>query len=148
MDGRAIWRQIPNSAPDQPKVTIWSVARGRYAREDRGGRCAPSPYSGQLAYIADHKVFTASLNGKGKPAQLFFDRGKDGSLAWSPDGTRLAFISNREDHALIGIYTAKDKPLAWPAPSTGIAVSPRWSPDGKQNRLRASRASAVRRVRS
>ncbi len=123
----------PDSATDQPKVTIWSasLAGGAPVKIAEGDAPVISVH-GQLAYIADHKVFTAALNGTGKPAQLFFDRGKDGSLQWSPDGTRLAFVSNREDHALIGIYTAKNQPLAWPAPSTDFAVSPRWSPDGKQ----------------
>ncbi|MGD0142759.1 MAG: DPP IV N-terminal domain-containing protein, partial [Rhizomicrobium sp.] len=123
----------PDSATDQPKVTIWSAAMagGAPVKVAEGDAPAISVH-GQLAYIADHKVYTAPLDGKGAPTLLFFDHGKDRSLAWSPDGTRLAFVSGRDDHALIGIYTAKDKPIAWPAPSTDFAVSPRWSPDGKQ----------------
>ena len=123
----------PDSSTDQPKVTIWSasLAGGAPVKIAEGDAPVLSVH-GQLAYIADHKVYTAPLDGKGKPDLLFFDRGEDRSLQWSPDGTRLAFVSNREDHALIGIYTAKNKPIAWPAPSTDFAISPRWSPDGKQ----------------
>jgi len=83
-----------------------------------------------LAYTADDQVWTAPLDGKGKAERLFFDRGKDGDLRWSPDGSRLAFVSDRGDHAFIGVFIAKDKPLIYLAPSTGNDLSPRWSPDG------------------
>ena len=66
---------------------------------------------GQLAYVKDDHVWTAPLDGQGKPEQLFFDRGKDSDLRWSPDGSRLAFVSDRRDHSFIGLFTAKDRPL-------------------------------------
>jgi dipeptidyl aminopeptidase/acylaminoacyl peptidase len=83
-----------------------------------------------LAYTKDDQVWTAPLDGKGKPARLFFDRGKDSDLKWSPDGGRLAFVSRRGDHAFIGIFEGKDKPILFLAPSTSFDFSPRWSPDG------------------
>jgi dipeptidyl aminopeptidase/acylaminoacyl peptidase len=63
---------------------------------------------------------------------LFFDRGNDGELRWSPDGSRLAFVSDRSGHSFIGIYTSKEAPLIYLAPSTDRDTSPRWSPDGTQ----------------
>jgi dipeptidyl aminopeptidase/acylaminoacyl peptidase len=86
---------------------------------------------GQLVYTKDDHVWTAALDGQGKPEQLFFDRGKDGELHWSPDGSRLAFVSNRGDHSFIGIFTAKDQPILYVAPSTGRDSVPRWSADGQ-----------------
>ena len=35
--------------------------------------------------------------------------GNNGSPLWSPDGTKFAFVSNRVDHSLIGIYDVADK---------------------------------------
>ena len=64
---------------------------------------------GQLAYVKDGQIWTAPLpgagNAAGKPQRLFFDRGKDDTPLWSPDGTRLAFVSDRGDHSFVGVYT-------------------------------------------
>lgn len=123
----------PDSSPVQPKVTIWSIrlADGSIHKVAEGDAPALST-DNRLAYIKDGQVWTAKLDGTGKPHRLFFDHGTDGSLHWSPDGKRIAFVSNRGDHALIGIYTADDQPIEYLAPSTHRDAMPRWSPDGSQ----------------
>ena len=120
----------PTSSPEQPVVTIWAVPAGGGApvKIDAGDAPAISA-RGQVAYIKDDHVWIASLDG-GKPERLFFDRGKDSDLVWSPDGSRLAFVSNRGDHSFIGIYTSKSTPLLYLTPSTNKDESPIWSPDG------------------
>jgi dipeptidyl aminopeptidase/acylaminoacyl peptidase len=121
----------PTSSPEQPLTTIWTVplTGGAPLKIAEGDTPAISS-RGQLAYTKDDHVWTVALSGEGKPERLFFDRGKDSDLHWSPDGGRLAFVSNRGDHAFIGVFTAKDQPLVYLAPSTGKDLSPRWSPDG------------------
>lgn len=123
----------PSSAAEQPQTTIWSVpvTGGPSVKIAEGDTPAVSS-KGQLAYTKDDQVWTVSLDGQGKAERLFFDRGKDSDLRWSPDGSRLAFVSNRTDHGFIGIYTSKDKPLVYLSPSTGNDDSPRWSPNGSQ----------------
>ncbi len=67
----------------------------------------------------------------GTPAKrLFFDRGQDSDLHWSPDGTALAFVSTRTDHSFIGIYRNDATPIQYLAPTTSQDSMPRWSPDG------------------
>jgi dipeptidyl aminopeptidase/acylaminoacyl peptidase len=86
---------------------------------------------GQLAYLKDKQVWTAPLSGRGKPNRLFFDRGDDSALTWSPDGEKLAFVSNRDgDHSFIGVYDIKSGKLTYLAPSTDFDDYPAWSPDG------------------
>jgi dipeptidyl aminopeptidase/acylaminoacyl peptidase len=122
----------PASSPEAPKVAIWSASLSGGAPVKLADGDAPAlSTGGVLAYIKDGAVWTAALDGSGKAERLFFDRGKDGELAWSPDGKRLAFVSRRGDHAFIGVFTAKDKPILYLAPSTSRDGSPRWSPDGK-----------------
>jgi dipeptidyl aminopeptidase/acylaminoacyl peptidase len=86
-----------------------------------------------LAYVKNGQVWTASLGGgseRGKAHRLFFDRGKDASLAWSPDGTRLAFVSDRGDHSFVGVYKTEAQELSYLATSTSFDSDPVWSPDG------------------
>jgi dipeptidyl aminopeptidase/acylaminoacyl peptidase len=120
----------PNSSPQQPETAIWMVplTGGAPRKIDEGDEPIISA-RGQLAYVKEHHVWSTSL-GEGKPERLFFDRGKDGELSWSPDGDQLAFVSSRSGHAFIGIYTSKDAPLIYLTPSTDRDSSPRWSPDG------------------
>ncbi|HEX5313901.1 MAG TPA: S9 family peptidase, partial [Gammaproteobacteria bacterium] len=136
-DHDANWPESPPPDPDssttEPEVTIWAAVLpdGKPIQVASGDEPAISS-TNRLAYVKDHQVWSAALDGKGKPARLFFDRGDDGSLRWSPDGSLLAFVSDRDDHAFIGIFTSKDRPLEYLAPSTHRDFSPRWSPDGSR----------------
>jgi len=122
----------PNSSPEQPVTAIWVLPAGGGAplKIDDGDAPVISA-RGQIAYIKDEHVWTSSLEGA-KPERLFFDRGNDSDLQFSPDGSRLAFVSNRGDHSFIGIFTAKNVPLMYLAPSTGRDGSPIWSPEGSR----------------
>jgi dipeptidyl aminopeptidase/acylaminoacyl peptidase len=138
-DHDANWPAEGNLAPDpadspvEPVVAIWSVALGGgEPRKIADGDTPAISARGQLAYTKDHQVWTAPLEGAGKPERLFFDRGQDGELRWSADGSRLAFVSDRGDHAFIGIFTSSSQPLTYLAPTTSHDLSPRWSPDGTQ----------------
>ncbi|HEX3423067.1 MAG TPA: prolyl oligopeptidase family serine peptidase [Sphingomicrobium sp.] len=122
----------PSSSPVEPKVTIWAaqLSGGAPVKVAEGDGPAISA-RGELAYVKDNQVWTAQLDGKGKPRRLFFDRGEDGALTWSPDGGKLAFVSNRDgDHSFIGVYELKTKSLTYLAPSTDLDDYPVWSPDG------------------
>jgi dipeptidyl aminopeptidase/acylaminoacyl peptidase len=66
----------------------------------------------------------------GPAKQLFTTRGDNSSPRWSPDGKMLAFVSDRTDHSLIGIYAMGASNLHWMAPSVDIDILPHWSPDG------------------
>lgn len=123
----------PDSSTQKPEITIWAIKlpNGKPVRIAAGDHPAIS-VKNRIAYIKNHQVWAAALDGHDKPSQLFFDRGHDGSLRWSPDGSRLAFVSDRGDHAFIGIFTSEKQPLEYLAPSTRRDFSPRWSPDGRR----------------
>ncbi len=123
----------PASSAAEPKIALWLAdpLGNTPARKLVDGDAPALSATGQLAYIHDHQVWTAPLDGQ-PGARLFFDRGQDGALSWSPDGQQLAFVSHRGDHAFIGVYTGEDRPLHWLVPSTGFDGHPIWSEDGKK----------------
>jgi dipeptidyl aminopeptidase/acylaminoacyl peptidase len=134
------WPAQGNLSPDpalsaeEPKVTLWLAdpTGAKPAAKIVEGDAPAISSKGDLAYLKDGVVWTVKLDGT-NAKKLFFDRGKDSELAWSPDGTKLTFSSMRDgDHAFIGVYAAGDQPIAWLTPSTGIDREPTWSPDGKQ----------------
>jgi dipeptidyl aminopeptidase/acylaminoacyl peptidase len=80
--------------------------------------------------VKDDQIWSVPLNGSAKPERLLYDRGKDRTPLWSPDGSRLAFISGRRDHSFITVFADAARPLVYLAPSTGRDDDPVWSPDG------------------
>lgn len=92
-----------------------------------------SPDSKYLAYIASGHVWLATLSDStAAPTRLFQSRGIPGQLAWSPDGSKLAFQSRRENHSFIGVYDRLSKSVSFPDPSADEDAYPTWSPDGKK----------------
>jgi dipeptidyl aminopeptidase/acylaminoacyl peptidase len=125
----------PDSNPKEQKMSVLALAtNGASVPVVLGSGDAPviSPDSTRVAFVEDpdNDVWSAPIDGRQAASQLFFDRGKDGDLAWSPDGGALAFTSDRNDHSFIGIYRNGVTPIEYLAPSTSRDFSPKWSPDG------------------
>ena len=57
---------------------------------------------------------------------------KDGSPAWSPDGKRIAFYSERDGNAEIYVMNADGTAVTRLTNSTADEGYPSWSPDGKR----------------
>lgn len=124
----------PAFSPVAPKVQIWSMPfdGGTPRLLGEGEEPAIAPKSDQVAFVKGGQLYTVSIDGSTPAKQLFSTRGTNGSPVWSPDGSRIAFQSNRGDHAFIGVFTNTDTPLLWLDPQYTRDSSPRWSPDGKK----------------
>ena len=124
----------PAFAPVPPKVQIWSVPFG--GGEPRlladGDEPVMSPRSDVVAFVRSGQLFSVPVDGSAAAKPLFNARGSNDSPVWSPDGSKLAFVSNRGDHSFVGVYSGPDTPIAWLAPSYTRDRSPRWSPDGRR----------------
>jgi dipeptidyl aminopeptidase/acylaminoacyl peptidase len=104
---------------------------GKPRRLGAGNSPAPAPRGSLVAWINRGQIWTADLAAaEVKAARLVAARGNASSLRWSPDGTRLAFVSNRGTHAFLGVVTIATRELRYLDPSLDRDSNPVWSPDG------------------
>ena len=124
----------PTSDPAGAEQALWriSVDGGEPVKIGVGSSPALSPSGDQLVFLRRGQIFATSLSDAKEPKQLLILRGGASSLRWSPDGAKLAFVSNRGDHAFIGVYETASKDLRWLAASVDQDGSPSWSPDGSR----------------
>ncbi|HTV57415.1 MAG TPA: prolyl oligopeptidase family serine peptidase [Verrucomicrobiae bacterium] len=129
-------KPYPNPArnPEGEEQDVWvvSLSGGEPRKIGEGHSAAVSPDGKTVAYILKDQIWSASLDGSGKPGQLVHARGNAGQLRWSPDGASLAFTSDRTDHGFIGLFTLHPASLAYLSPSTDLDTDAAWSPDGEQ----------------
>jgi dipeptidyl aminopeptidase/acylaminoacyl peptidase len=95
-------------------------------------------YVGYLNRLRTHFYL---YNGEGEPAQITSGDYDDSDPQWSPDGSRIAFVSKREgdpdanDNSDIWTVSsdadAKSYPLVQVTTNKGSDKSPSWSPNGK-----------------
>lgn len=68
----------------------------------------------------------------GKAARIAAVPGEVSDLKWTPDGKRLLFVDNRNDHAFVALLDADDGRLTYMEPALGYSVEPALSPGGDQ----------------
>ncbi|MEK7794468.1 MAG: DPP IV N-terminal domain-containing protein, partial [Candidatus Hydrogenedentota bacterium] len=91
----------------------------------------PSPDGRSIAFGAKGEAWLLALDGaKPEPTSILKGRGGIGSLTWSPDGGKIAFVSDRGDHAFVGVLHIASKEVVWLGPGVDEDGSPAWSPDG------------------
>jgi dipeptidyl aminopeptidase/acylaminoacyl peptidase len=122
------------SSPVPPKVQVWSVpfTGGEPKAIAEGDAPVIAPTSDRIAFIKGGQVWVSPTDGSSVAKAMFNARGTNSSIEWSPDGSKLAFVCDRKDHAFIGVFTNESSPINWIAPSFANDESPRWSPDGKR----------------
>ncbi len=131
------WIPAPAHPVDGAERTRWlHVLEGPRAGErfeiERWGTLSPD--GDRMAYVQGGRIRVAPL------AEGIVDeegavvvarpRSGAGSLSWSPDGTRLAFVSGREGHAFVGVAEADGSGFHFLDPYVTRDRAPVWSPDG------------------
>ena len=90
-----------------------------------------SPDGKWIVWSAKKKLWLSSVDGKQQAKELASVHGAAVEPKWSPDGKRIAFVSERKDHSFIAIYDFDGDSIRYLAPSVDKDSMPRWSPDGK-----------------
>jgi len=111
---------------------VWVVATAGGVPHKVGAGNSPnfSPDGSRLLFVDKKRILTVAASGDGDAQPLLIDQGTVGTLTWAPDGKRLAFVSHRGSHSLIGVYDFVDQTLVWLRPSLDYDSSPAFSPDG------------------
>ncbi len=138
----------PLSRAEGAEQAVMAVALsgGAPRKLAEGHSPAVSPGGDRVAYVLKDQVWSVPSDGAEKPVPLFKARGEEGGLRWSPDGSRLAFVSRRGDHSFVGIYDPSARTVSYIDPTVDRDSGPVWSADGR--RLAYLRLPAARETRS
>jgi dipeptidyl aminopeptidase/acylaminoacyl peptidase len=121
----------PTLVPEGTEQAIWAVGLTGGAPKKLGVGSGPAVAGDSVAFVYKDQIWQKS---PGFPAaqQLLHTRGKARWLRWSPDRTKLAFVSGRGDHAFIGVYDSRSHALRYLVPGLDDDEAPVWSPDSKR----------------
>ena len=129
--------QNPQSLPGGIEQEIWiATAEGPPRVLAKGDSPVLSPNGRVVIMNQGHSLSCVSATAIPAPdwctSPLLKLRGNNGRPVFSPDGRRLAFVSDRRDHSFVGVLDTETRDVTWLAPDVSRDDFPAWSPDGKQ----------------
>ncbi len=130
------WIANPSSDPAGPERAIWAArTNGTGAwKLTEGESGALSPDGASVAFSQDGQIYRVMLSVT-QPDKaerpLIKEWGRNTTPRWSPDGSRLAFVSARENHSYVAVYDMKARHVTYLAPGVDFDAGPTWSLDSK-----------------
>ncbi len=87
----------PASLPEGVEQDIWiiSVTGGAPRKIAEGNEPAISPKGDRVIFLRKNEIWSVGLEENAKPVQLIHAKGLADELRWSPDGSKLAFVTDR-----------------------------------------------------
>jgi len=139
-------RDIVFSSGNWASIGLWRVEAAASARprrlafaSDAASAPAVSRQGNRLAYVVnrtDTNIWRIDLRSPGQnpgiPARLIASTLEERDPAFSPEGKRIAFMSNRSGACEIWVCASDgSNPVQLTALGASIVLGPKWSPDGQ-----------------
>lgn len=123
---RAVWAAYTSGEREPWKVAeAWNVALspdGEFITWDQDGQIHRAPVDPGAGPRPERSTV--------EPLARLWGENED--PVWGPDSRRIAYESDRGDHAFIGVYDAGDRSVTYMAPGVDRDSDPTWSPDGSE----------------
>jgi hypothetical protein len=133
------WVANPTSQAQGAERNVWAArtSGGAPWRIARGVTGVPRLSDGRsVLFVKEGQIYRAPVVGCRSTAAdrepLFTVFGTNSNPRWSPDGSKVAFVSNRGDHSFIGLFDVRRKKVSYVAPGVDFDSSPIWSADGRR----------------
>ncbi|MDX6269864.1 MAG: hypothetical protein QOD28_1087 [Acidobacteriota bacterium] len=119
--GQEIWTMEADGTNQQRVTLIYGATDPAY-----------SPDGSKIAFTYHNEIFVMNADGSNQTLVAAVDDSYIDTIAWSADGARLAYSTQRNDGSRSGIHTVNadgTNPLQL-TDTSGIDALPAWSPDG------------------
>ncbi len=135
------WVANPSHSPDGAERAIWAVRStgGAAWRVAVGAAPALSPDGRSVLFARDGQIYRARVVRTGVVTSMdtggipfIREWGRNGSPRWSPDGRKIAYVSERENHSFVAVYDVATRKIVYVSPSVDCDAGPTWSPDSKR----------------
>ena len=129
----------PSAITTGADQSIWIVTPGSSENAAprkiaAGHSAAISPKGDRIAFLRNSQIWLAELSGSDRSTLLYQPRSgvTSSQPEWSPDGSKIAFVSDRGNHSFIAVYDFAAKSLTYMEPTVDRDGDPVWSPHGKR----------------